>query len=235
MHPGVWLAFGDLGGEDFWRNKGRVVHRRFVQEPKNDGRRGRFVVENDYITHDDRTLCREQSCWSVAVEPSGWWLVYDGKFTALVDDLAFGDQEEMGLGVRLATPLTVAKGGAIRDSAGRQNEKGVWGKQADWCDYGGTVDGRRIGLAVVPHRENFGASWFHVRDYELMVANPFGRNAFTRGETSRVAVPRDKPLRLRFALFVYDTAAEQPPDVAKAYAALADRPATEPGPPVATP
>jgi hypothetical protein len=25
MHPGIWLAFGDIGGVDFWRNKGRVA------------------------------------------------------------------------------------------------------------------------------------------------------------------------------------------------------------------
>jgi hypothetical protein len=32
MHPGIWMAFGDLNGTDIWRNKGRVVHERFVQE-----------------------------------------------------------------------------------------------------------------------------------------------------------------------------------------------------------
>src|SRR5262245_2261495 len=25
MHPGLWLAFGDLGGADFWRNNGTVT------------------------------------------------------------------------------------------------------------------------------------------------------------------------------------------------------------------
>jgi hypothetical protein len=24
MHPGVWLAFGDLNAQDFWRNKARI-------------------------------------------------------------------------------------------------------------------------------------------------------------------------------------------------------------------
>src|SRR5580765_3788973 len=26
MHPGLWLAFGDISGKDFWRNKGTVEH-----------------------------------------------------------------------------------------------------------------------------------------------------------------------------------------------------------------
>ncbi len=220
MHPGIWVAFGDLGGEDFWRNKGRVIHRRFVEEAKANGSRGAFVAENEYVSKDGTTLCREQCRWTVAAQAGGWWLLYDGSFTASVDGLGFGDQEEMGLGVRMATPFTAANGGEIRDSAGRKNEKAVWGQQAEWCDYGGTIDGRRIGVAVVPHAENFGRSWFHVRDYGLMVANPFGRNAFTRGETSRVDVPLDKPLRLRYATFIYDAAAGEAPDVGEIYRTL---------------
>src|SRR4051794_11817499 len=30
MHPGLWLAFGDISGTDFWRNKGVVRHFEFV-------------------------------------------------------------------------------------------------------------------------------------------------------------------------------------------------------------
>src|SRR5687767_10231868 len=32
MHPGLWMAFADLGGRDFWRNKGpRVVQDRHAR------------------------------------------------------------------------------------------------------------------------------------------------------------------------------------------------------------
>jgi putative heme-binding domain-containing protein len=33
MHPGVWLAFGDVNGEDFCRNKARIDHVAFITEP----------------------------------------------------------------------------------------------------------------------------------------------------------------------------------------------------------
>ena len=33
MHPGVWLAFGDINGEDFWRNKARIEHVAFTADP----------------------------------------------------------------------------------------------------------------------------------------------------------------------------------------------------------
>ena len=33
MHSGIWLGFGDINQEDFWRNKGRIEHVRFSTEP----------------------------------------------------------------------------------------------------------------------------------------------------------------------------------------------------------
>lgn len=53
------------------------------------------------------------------------------------------------------------------------------------------------------HPENFRASRFHARDYGLLVANPFGINAFTNGEKSAVTVEPGKTLRLRFGVCVF--------------------------------
>jgi hypothetical protein len=36
-----------------------------------------------------------------------------------------------------------------------------------------------------------------------VAANPFGRHAFTRQEESRIVVPMEKPLRVRFAVLVH--------------------------------
>ena len=44
MHPGIWLGFGDLGGSDFWRNRGIVKHIKFIDEPKGGDRGGAFTV-----------------------------------------------------------------------------------------------------------------------------------------------------------------------------------------------
>lgn len=40
MHPGLWLAFGDLGEADFWRNKVTVEHGGFVQPLRVEGDKG---------------------------------------------------------------------------------------------------------------------------------------------------------------------------------------------------
>jgi hypothetical protein len=109
----------------------------------------------------------------------------------------------MGLGVRVATPISVKGGGTITSSDGLKNERQVWGKPADWCDYRGKVDGRVAGVLLMPDPGNFRRSWFHARDYGLLVANPFGKNAFTRGEKSRVVVKKGETFRLRFGVLVY--------------------------------
>src|SRR5687767_7520427 len=66
MHPGIWLGFGDLGGGDFWRNKGRVEHVRFASEPAG----GSFTVVNRYVA-GDRTVCEETCRVTFQSRPAG--------------------------------------------------------------------------------------------------------------------------------------------------------------------
>lgn len=221
MHPGIWLAFGDLGGADFWRNKARVEHAGFVEAPHTDGPRASFTVRNRYRSGDE-ILCTEVCRHRLLRHPAGWLLTYESTFTS-EQPFAFGDQEEMGLGVRVATPLTVKNGkGEILNSRGQRNEKNVWGQTADWCDYRGEVNGQRVGLLLMPDPANFRPCWFHARDYGFVAANPFGRKAFTREEPSRVEVKPGESFRLRFGVLVHGTAADQPFDAQAAYQVFVD-------------
>lgn len=211
MHPGAWLAFGELGGADFWRNKGHVQHVEFVAKPAVEASVCRFKVRNEYRS-DGRTVCQEQASYTLRIHDNGYLLEWDSTFSGS-ELFAFGDQEEMGLGIRLATPLCVKGGsGAITTSEGKRNEAEAWGTQAQWCDYSGTIDGQRVGILVIPHDDNFRPSWLHVRDYGLLVANPFGRQALTRGTPSRVEVQAGQTLRLRFGLWWYGLDQDQPLD-----------------------
>jgi len=221
MHPGIWLAFGDLGGGDFWRNKGRVEHVEFMQQPAIKDSVLSFSAKNRYLS-GEREVCRELAQHTLRVVGDGYLLTFDSQFTGEAP-FAFGDQEEMGLGVRLATPLAVKAGGSITNSEGRKNEKEVWGRTADWCDYSGTQSGRRAGLLVVPHPKNFRPCWFHARDYGFIAANPFGQKAFTKGPISRVEVKPGETLRLRYGIWIY--ASPKPvelPEIARQYIQLMD-------------
>jgi len=221
MHPGIWLAFGDLGGGDFWRNKGRVEHVEFAEKPAIKDSVLSFAAKNRYVS-GEREVCRELARHTLRLVGDGYLLTFDSQFSGEAA-FAFGDQEEMGLGVRLATPLAVKAGGSITNSEGRKNEKEVWGRTADWCDYSGTLNGRRAGLLVVPHPKNLRPCWFHARDYGFVAANPFGQKAFTKGAVSRVEVKPGETLRLRYGIWIY--ASPKPvelPEIARQYIQLMD-------------
>jgi len=218
MHPGVWLAFGDINGNDYWRLRAKVKHEAFAEGPEGGAGRGTFTVRNRYLSAEgDRTVCVERCHYMILVRRAGYLLICDSTFTSESGDFAFGDQEEFGLGMRVATPISVRQGGHITDSEGRKNEKQVWGKQADWCDYSGTIKGHRVGMTVMPDPNNFRRSWYHARDYGLVVANPFGRNAMTRGEKSKVAVREGEAFHLGYGVFIYAAPAGAKVDIDAAY------------------
>lgn len=221
FHPGIWLAFGDIEGQDYWRLKARVRHDRFVEAPKVTGRQGSFTVQNSYCRADDpeQIVCRETCRYTVSLGPTGYLLVCDSLFHSAERPFAFGDQEEMGLGVRVTTPIAVKSGGTITDAMGRVNEKQIWGHAARWCDYSGVVDGRRIGILVMPDPANFRPSRFHARDYGLLAANPFGQKVFGDAEASRVPVRAGEDFRLRFGVLLHANPADQQFDPQAAYEA----------------
>ena len=218
MHPGLWLAFGDISGADFWRNKGRVEHVKFVKHPWARQKRGGFTVHNRYRA-GEKIVCEEVCKYTFLIRPSGTLILWDSTFRSETAAFTFGDQEEMGLGVRLATPIMVKNrtGGRILDNEGRKNEKGIWGKQALWCDYGGWVGESFAGMMVMPDPSNFRPCWWHTRDYGFMAANPFGRAAFDAGPTSQVQVSRNEPFHLSYGILVHAGANEEAVDLPAAY------------------
>lgn len=216
FHPGLWLAFGDLSGADSWRLKARVQHDKFVAEPKSVAGAATFAVSNSYLSNDGtKVICRENCRFTILVRPGGYLLLWDSLFLATDGDFAFGDQEEMGLGVRVATPISVKAGGQILSSEGHKNEKQTRGKTSSWCDYSGKIDGRAAGITLMQHPKNFRPAWYHARDYGLLVVNHFGRRDLTGGEKSRVIVKQGETLRLRFGVLLH--AGAGPLDLAAAY------------------
>jgi hypothetical protein len=222
MHPGLWLAFGDLGGADFWRNKATIAHGGFVKTPQAQGDSGVFTVRNRYVA-EGAVLCEEICTYTFLLRPRGYLILWDSTFQSKRPDLYFGDQEEMGLGVRVATPLMVKpqeshhQPGCILDDRGRRNEKAIWGEQAAWCDYSGRVDDTFAGITIMPDPRNAAACRWHVRDYGLMVANPFGQSVFKKGPARKTELAPGRPFHLRFGILVHAASRVDSLDPAVAY------------------
>jgi putative membrane-bound dehydrogenase-like protein len=217
MHPGLWLAFGDVNGEDFWRNKGRIEHARFAKpsavsrDEGGDGSALTFTDESRLVTAAGDPLATLASSYRLTRTPHGFLLAWDAELRADRDrDLVFGDQEEMGLGARLATPLTEKAGGRVLTADGVTGAAAAWGKQSAWCDYAGKLGDAHAGIAIVPDPRNPHPCWWHTRDYGVFVANPFGPRAGVPG--GRLTVRKGDALRLRFHVLIH--AGATPPDLA---------------------
>lgn len=206
MHPGIWLGLGDVNGVDFWRNRGSIAHRRFLEEPADGPRELRFSNESELLGPDQMVLGTLVNRLIFQQHEEDWLVIWDATFSAGESPLIFGDQEEMGFGARLATPLIERNGGRIMNSAGQVTASATWGQAADWVDYSGSASGHPVGITLMASPRNFRTSWWHNRDYGLMVANPFGRAAMKQGERSEVVVKPGESLRLVFAACIHEGA-----------------------------
>lgn len=203
MHPGIWMAFGDISGTDFWRNKGRMEHRGFIEGPAVRSGRLTFATESRLMTMEGMPLCFLTNRFTIVAWTNAWFLAWDATFRADERDVTFGDQEEMGFGARVASAITEKNGGLITSSFSLKTAKNTWGQPAEWCDYSGNGAGGPMGITLLSDPRNFRPSWWHNRDYGVFVANPFGRAAMKQGDKSAVTLKRGETLRIRFGAVVH--------------------------------
>ena len=89
---------------------------------------------------------------------------------------------------------------------GGVNEDETWGKRAPWCDYSGVVGGHTVGIAIFDHPSNFRyPTYWHVRNYGLMTANPFALSYFLpdEGIDGAHTLPAGESMAFRYALLVH--------------------------------
>ena len=221
-HPGLWWGFGDVGGNDYWRMKARIIGGEFLGEPIGGEDRGFFAVRNRLLKNgSDETFCEQICRYTILRRPQGILIFCETVLRRDSGDFWLGDQEEMGLALRVATPIAVAsnKGGRILNGNGSVNLEEIRTKQSDWCDYSGPIAGRHGGMLVMNDPDNFRRPWWHAVDTGLLIANPLGESELNgRGkQRENVLVRAGEPFRLRYGVLVHleDHAASFDP--AKAY------------------
>jgi len=208
MHPGIWIGFGDINGNDYWRLQAKVEFDGFTEPLKGDRHSGSFAVRNRYMSEDgERVVCDEVTRYHFTRVPEGLRLKIDAEYRAEAHDFYFGDQEESGLAIRVASPIRVQGGnGTIVNDRGEKNAVDVWGKEAKWFDYFGTIDGRQVGILVTPSPNNPRPSWLHARDYGVVVTNPFPKQPKERREPYvKTKVKQGDVFQLSYELLVHET------------------------------
>lgn len=218
-HPGLWWGFGDVGGNDYWRMKARIIGGDFIGEPIGGEDRGFFAVRNRLLANGSDEIFCEQICrYTILRRPVGILVIAESSLRRNSGDFWLGDQEEMGLALRVATPIAMAshKGGRILNSNGSVDLEEIRTRQSDWCDYSGPIAGRHGGMMVMNDPENFRRPWWHAVDTGLLIANPLGESELNgRGkQRENVLVRAGESFRLRYGVLVHleDAAASFDPE-----------------------
>ncbi len=100
-------------------------------------------------------------------------------------DVTFIDTKEGGMvALRVAIWIDENGGGHMVNARGGKGMKECWGKPAEWCDYVGKIKDQFVGIAVMDATSNYRhpVEW-HIRDYGLYTANPFGSAAFNNNKS----------------------------------------------------
>ncbi len=203
-HNSFWVAHNDVGGVNFWADRGkgplgRIVHQRIDKFTDSDTEAA-VLVTNAWIEEKSgRTLLTERRrIAAVPLEPR--------RKALLILDLQLEAKTPVTLGktpfglvaVRMAKSVGVNDGGGtIRNSAGGVDEKGVFWKRAKWVDYSGAIKGTQTeGITLLDHPRNPNhPSFFHVRNDGWMGAS-------LTFDSPRTITP-GQPLRLRYGLYVH--------------------------------
>lgn len=231
-HPGLWWGFGDVGGNDYWRMKARIIGGDFIGEPIGGEDRGFFAVRNRLLANGtDETFCEQISHYVILQRPQGILILCETALRRHSGDFWLGDQEEMGLALRVATPIAMAsnKGGRILNSNGSVKLEEIRTRQSDWCDYSGPIAGRHGGMMVMNDPDNFRRPWWHAVDTGLLIANPLGESELNgRGkQRENVLVKARKYFWLRYGVLVHledDAASFDPEDAYRDFLELLPKP-----------
>jgi hypothetical protein len=236
-HPhqrSFWFTHGSVNGVDFWaegEETGRIVPR----ETKSAGVRAgsaAVVVRSRNSWHDpvrnDEPICEDERVLTFYGSQAPRILDFDITIHATRGPVTFGDTKEGMFGLRVASSMDVKKkqGGKITNAEGITDGE-AWGKPSPWVDYTGPIDGTTVGVAILNHPESFRypTTW-HVRDYGLFAANPFGYHDFGRAENGGHTIPAGGSITFRYRVILHE-GDTQAANIAGAFESYARPPTAE--------
>lgn len=225
-HRSLWFAHGSVNGQDFWSEQkgfGKIVHEGF--DKVTSGEKFGIIKSHDkWVAANGVVFCTDERVFQIYHPGPAGERVFDFEITlhASSGDVTFGDTKEGTMAVRLAETMRL-KGkvghGHIIESTGKRDGE-TWGKRAAWCDYSGPVAGRTVGIAIFDHPQNpRHPTWWHVRDYGLFAANPFGQHDFESlpdKSAGNFKLAAGKSVTFRYRFYLHD-GDEQQAKVAEKY------------------
>jgi Methane oxygenase PmoA len=224
-HRSLWYSHGLVNGVDFWSETpkaGKIVHDKFL-EVKSGKDSGVIRSANKWIAPDGSVTMTDERTFRVFTRANHERL-FDFEVTLKAGDrdVVLGDTKEGSMAIRVNESMRgvlakqkgekkakVGKGRIALSSgvtsSGSGDEK-AWGKRAAWCDYSGPVDGKTVGVAIFDHPSNpKHPTWWHVREYGLFAANPFGVHDFEKQPKGAgdITIPAGKSVTFKYRFYLH--------------------------------
>jgi methane monooxygenase PmoA-like len=216
-HRSLWYSHGEVNGIDFWsegRKAGKIEHDKFL-EIKSGADAGLIRSTCNWMAPDGAVVCTDERLFKVYARPNRERLFdFEVTLKAGKTDVVLGDTKEGTMAIRVAESMRLKpnkynKGkptGHIVLSTGIKGDE-TWGKAAEWCDYSGPVQDKIVGVAIFDHPQNprHPTTW-HVRDYGLFAANPFGLHDFEKkpSGTGDLKIPAGKSITFRYRFYMHE-------------------------------
>jgi len=215
-HAGLWFNYGNVNGFDFWNNSEAIkpedapkmgnIRHRAITLAKGGPDQGELETEADWITGKEQLILKEHTRFVFRGGPNFRSIDRITALQALGEKVAFNDDKEGVLGMRVARaleapsdkpevfidasgrPITVAKlentgvNGVYLTSEGKKGDA-AWGTRGRWCNLSGQLGDEPVTITILDHPANPGfPTYWHARGYGLLAANPLGQKIFSNGK-----------------------------------------------------
>ena len=215
----MYFGHGDVDGSTFWIEEafkkyyshsspakyGRMVFRK-LDAMKSGSSSGLIRATFDLVDANKKTIAQETQEYKFSGDATVRIIDCEFVVRAGKEAVRFGDTKEGTFAVRL-NPQLNAPGGKMVNSENGEGEAQVWGKQANWVNVDGVVDGDQLGIAVFDAPDSFRhPTYWHARGYGLLAANPFGLSFFYNDpkQDGSYTLPAGKSLLFRYRVLIHE-------------------------------
>ena len=211
-HRSLWFAHMDVNKADTWDEMPGHGSIRETARPtvQGGGPVGLLRTRNDWLDRSGRKVCEDERVVQFYATQGARVFDFAVTLKATAGPVRIGDNKDGVFGVRVAGPMAVTaqQGGQIVNARGLK-DKAAWGQPAEWVDYTGPVAGATRGIAILnePASFRFPTTW-HVRDYGLFAANPFGWHDFGQAKSGDYTIPPGESIRLAYRVILHDGTTE---------------------------
>lgn len=204
-HRGIWFAHNDIEQMDFWAEgkNNHILQTQWLAYEDSDDYAAMAVLTEFHAGHDPNPIIEQQVVAVIRPLEAGQYTIeLQTTITPTIPRLILNKTNFGFLAVRMATSISSHFGnGIITNNSSKTGEPALFGKQASYVDYSGSIrtgDGNEAieGITYLDHPDNpsYPSKW-HIREDGWM-----GASVCRDGP---IILTHNRPLQLRYLLHIH--------------------------------